>query len=276
MKRVAQILMIFGIIALALNFLIFRYNSGGIDFKCLLIRFRFRDPTDGYYLGLNSIFLGIFLLLLNKEKVDWRILTVTFLLVTTVLKILRYDFYMSPGYDLGNYASILFNIHEFGKLWDGLNQVNGFSGHIRPFLYPLSLILYIWKDPRILLILQSLAVALTIPAIYLLSNSYKIGKKETTYLMLLFASNIYVHWVNGFDFHLEALAMPLIITGIFSLENKKLLPFLIIFSTTLSFKEDVAIGWISIGLFYFLIKRDFYKAGMIIIPSVGYSILAFI
>ncbi len=276
MKKLSEFLIAFGIVELALTLLIFKFNPSGIGMKILLIKFKYHSFSDGFYLGLNSIFLGIFLYLLDKGEIDWKLLMTFFFLVTTVLKIIRYDFYMSPGYDLGNYASILYNIHKFGKLWDGLNHVNGFAGHIRPFLYPLSLILYIWRDPRILLILQSLAVSLTIPAIYLLSKLYKIGKKEVSLLMLLFASNIYVHWVNGFDFHLEALAMPLIIVGIYFLEKVETVLFLLIFLTTLTFKEDVAIGWVSVALYYFLVKKDSRKAILIISLSVLYGIVALV
>ncbi len=276
MKKLGVILIIIGITVLFVAVILFTLHPQGVSAKFWFVKFKFHNVSNGIYTGANLIFLGLFLMLLDKGGLDVKKFTIVFFLTTTILKLLRYDFYMSTGYDLGNYSSILFNIHEYGRLWDSLNQVNGFYGHIRPSLFLLSTVLYIWKDPRILLILQGLAISSTIPAIYLLARFYKIDKLTSSYLILLFASNIYVHWVNGFDFHLETFAMPLIPLGIYFLEKEKVYHFLLILILTLSFKEDISLGWISIGLFYFLIKKDQRKAWIIFVPTLVYSLLALI
>lgn len=275
MKKFGKILIITGVlIFLGVLLLKFLY-PGGFKIKFLLFSVSFHDPLKPINLSINLIFSGTLLVFIAKDTwPGWKIPVITMFTITSVLKIMRYEFFLAPGYDLGNYVSILHNIYHHGKLLDSLNQVHAFSGHIRPFLFPVSLIFLIKESPVTLLVLQAAVVSLTVPVLLRLSRFYGLDARSTRLLVALFMSNIYLHHVNGFDFHLEAFAIPLVLMGIYYYENGSLIPGVTLMFLTLTLKEDMAITWLSVGIFYMIVRKE-WRRGMVVSGiAVFYGIIA--
>ncbi len=225
-------------------------------------------------ISVKLALFAIFLLALSAEDLcsSWPLITLVFFIILTGLKLLQFDFYISTGFDLGIRASILHNLAYHGRLFDSLNQTGGFSGHIWPIAYPLFLLMYIWDDPRILLITQSFFISLIIPAACLLFKALNLEKRHRTILLSIVIFNIYLHRVSGFDFHPEALGISIFILGIYALEKRTYGIFYLSLLLTLILKEDVTIAWISLGFYYwFKNKKDALR---IFIPTVIYGILA--
>ena len=226
----------------------------------------------GYRVGEYLALLGSLMLLYRVDICRYRtIVTITFFTLIVALKLVQYRFYISTGYDLGIFTNILHNISHHGRIFDSLNGRHGFSGHIWPAAYVLSLFFYLWDHPVLLLVLQSLAISMVIPVLCVYGRGYR----YMSLVSLLLIYNIYLHRVSSFDFHPESLAIPLVVAGVFALEEGKNPGFFLILLFTLTLKEDIAFGWLSIAL-YFLISRDYKKAMKIAIPTAFYSFLAFL
>ncbi len=275
MRKAGKILLAAGILVLSGAILLKILAPSGFSGKVLFFKVSFHDLEKPINFSFNLIFSGVLFIFISKNTwPDWKVLTLLFFAFTSLLKILRYEFFLAPGYDLGNYVSILHNIYRHGRLFDSLNQVHAFSGHIRPFLFPLSLVFAIKESPVTLLLLQSAVVSLTIPVILKISRFYKLTPDAARLVAALFVSNIYLHHVNGFDFHLEALAIPLILLGIYFLEVRNLILSALTMAVTLTFKEDIAITWLSVGLYYLFVRKDRGRGALVSGFAVFYGILS--
>lgn len=208
-------------------------------------------------ISCKIVLLGLFMSLIQVKDLCQQCykLTFVFFLIVVALKILQYEFYISTGFDLGIFSNILFNISHHGKIFDGLNQAHGFSGHVWPGAFLLAPLMLLWNDPRILLIVQTLAISLIFPAICHLAKQMEIEVRTVSLLLTMIIFNIYLHWVSSFDFHPETLAMPMVIFGIWALNTKKYTLFYILMIISMSFKEDIFLAWASLGFYYLLVGK---------------------
>lgn len=275
MKKIGRVLILAGFLVLILSIFIKLLFPAGVKADLLILKFSFHDISKAVNFSIDLLFAGfLFTYVSSHSYPDWKLLSLVFFGLTAFLKVLRYEFFLAPGYDLGNYASILHNIIRHGRLFDSLNGVHAFSGHVRPFLIPLSTVFLIKESPITLLVLQTAGVSLTIPIILKVGRLYSLDGKSVRYLMAIFISNMYLHHVNGFDFHLEAFAIPLILLGIYFLERRTLTSALIVILVTLTFKEDVAITWFSVGLYYLLVRKEFRIGIIVTVISAIYGMFA--
>ena len=206
-----------------------------------------------------------------KGKVDFS-LFLSFFFFLTILKFMRFDYYNEGGFDLGNKFSILWNIKNKGIVWNSLNNCHGFAGHFQPIMYFFAIFLYIWENPKMLLILQNLIV---VSGAFFL---YKFSKN--LYIVLLYCFHFLLHEVVHYDFHPEVLSIFLFLLGFYLYERKSNL-FCLPFIFSLLLKEDLPFILLGISL-YFLIEFFARKEKFILINSIlifscslTYSILLF-
>ncbi len=216
--------------------------------------------------------LLLFINLLQIENLCQHVfkLFLGFFLTVLVLKMLQYEFYISTGFDLGIFSSILFNISHHGRIFDGLNQVNGFSGHVWPGAFLLAPFMLIWNDPRILLVIQTFSISLIFPITCTLAKQMNVEDKHIRYLILILIFNIYLHWVSSFDFHPETVAMPMILIALWSMYMQNYSVFYLFMLTSMTFKEDIFLAWVSLGIF-FLISGKNREAKKVLIPATIYG-----
>ncbi len=220
------------------------------------------------------VLLGLFLSLIQVQDLCQHCYKLSFLffLIVFTLKLIQYEFYISTGFDLGIFSNILFNISHHGKIFDGLNQVHGFSGHIWPGAFLIAPSMILWNDPRVLLLIQTIAISMIFPVTCMLVRQMKIERKYVNSLLIILIFNIYLHWVSAFDFHPETITMPMLLLGIWMLNEGRFGILYLLMLISMSFKEDVFLAWLSLGVYFLLIGRK--KEGIkIVLPSVLYSII---
>ncbi len=228
-------------------------------------------------ISCKIILLGLFLSLIQVKDLCHHCyrLTIVFIIIVLILKFLQYEFYISTGYDLGIFSSILHNIAYHGKIFDSLNQVHGFSGHVWPGAFLLAPLMWVWNDPRILLIVQTFAISMVFPATCYLGRELNVDRKYLNLLLIIIVFNIYLHRVSAFDFHPETLAMPMILFGIWALNHKKFILVYFLMLISMSLKEDIFLAWVSLGIYYYLIGKK--KDGIRVLTfSIGYGVIMFL
>jgi len=112
--------------------------------------------------------------------------------------------------DLGIVAQILWNTVHGRPLQTSLAPINGsiLTEHFNPLYYPLAL-LYCWReDPRLILIVQTVIIMLTLIPLWHLA-SYRLGRPAALCIVGAFAANPVVQYINFFDFHPITCTMPL-------------------------------------------------------------------
>ena len=145
------------------------------------------------------------------------------------------------GFDLGIFDQVLWNIlHNNGAVTSILGDRHFFGEHFSPILYLLTPLYFIYTDPKILLIFQTIALASGAIPVYALARN----KLKSQQLALLFAF-LYLCYqplrnVNVAEFHPVALTTPLLLFAFYSLDRRKYLPFGICLVLALLCKEEIA------------------------------------
>ncbi len=129
-----------------------------------------------------------------------------------VLSYLRHASFHSHAYDLGILAQVMWNTvngRPFSTTVMFEYTSNLLAHHFSPILLLIAPLYALWPHPETLLLVQTAALALAVIAFY------RIGRRlggEATGLALAAAYWLYpaVHYVNLFDFHEIALAVPLL------------------------------------------------------------------
>ena len=239
----------------------------GLHIRIFGVRISARGPSNLYLTMFVLTFL-LFGLFSRKKPSPAVVLTFTaiFALIISLFKIHQFDYYMSNGFDLGIRANIINNIFNHRGVWDSLNGHSGFFGHFWPSAYAFTLLYRIWHSPKVLLVAQSIWNAMIFIPVYLLLKNRKINTASSWMILLLVSTNYYFHRMLAFDFHPETFAVPILLFFFYFLEREQTLLATIILFTILTLKEDMAIGVISIGLYFYLFTHR-KKPGLIYIIS---------
>src|SRR5713101_5533311 len=196
--------------------------------------------------------------------------------------VLRYDTFKATAFDLGNMDQVLWNtIH--GRLFQFTNQAIDWYGpptrlalHFEPIILPLSLLYAFGADPRILLVFQTIVLALGAVPVFLLTRKYLpewpllAALMATTYLLApaLIGMNI-------FDFHPVALATPLLLYALLALEYKHYAWFLVACVLAACTKEDVPLAIAVLGILV-IWKYGLPRLGLtLLIGGALWSLIAF-
>lgn len=167
----------------------------------------------------------------------------------TTASFLRYDNFYTGRFDLGNMAQTVWNT-QHGRFFEltnpnGTDTVSRLSVHADFFLIFLTPFYFIWSDPKMLLLIQTLLLSMGAIFVYLLAKDIVKNKPIALLFAVLYLLNPSVQRSNLYDFHAVTLAAPLLLGAFYYLRNKNYLPFAIFSLLAGTTKEQV---WIIIGL----------------------------
>ncbi len=171
------------------------------------------------------------------------------------LTVLRYETFTATAFDLGNLDQVIWNtIHgrpfaltNQGVDWYGPPTRLGF--HVEPILLPLSLLYLFHADPRILLIFQTIVLALGAIPVFLLTRKHipewplLAGVMSMAYLCMPALMGL-----NLFDFHPLSLATPLLLCAVLALDNRRYGWFLLCCVLAACCKEEVPLAVAMLGV----------------------------
>src|SRR5581483_637775 len=160
-----------------------------------------------------------------KSYWQFFILAILILLYTfafSYFSILRHNAFAS-GFDLSNMDQTIWNtLHgRIFALTGTKGTISRFSIHADIILILLTPLYLIWDNVRTLLIFQSLSLALGAIPVYLLT--FKLLKQKGLALLFvcIYFLNPGMQWVNIYDFHGVALAIPLVLSTFYFAYIKK-------------------------------------------------------
>ena len=176
---------------------------------------------------------------------------------------------LGTGYDLGIYDQVIWNLSH-GRIWETtlVYETGGYYDHFEPILVLLTPLYWLWSDVRVLLIIQSVALALGSLPIYLyayvrfLDLGITFGRRSvftSSALLAAVLAGVYLafpamHHANLNDFHEVALLPPLIGFALYGLlrgQPRVLYTFL---ALSLMVKEDFGVTALTISLFIIFFK----------------------
>lgn len=214
----------------------------------------------------------------NLPEILKYLFIIGFIILFSYLSFARHDALKSYMNDLGAIDQVIWNtIH--GNFFEGssimLSQsynYNYLGAHFGIILFFLTPFYWIWSSPKMLLLIQVVAVALGgLPIYWLAKEKLKSGWAG---LVLLLAFLLYPAVQNAllYDFHEVVLAVPLIIYAFYFLVKDKRKLFILFAVLACFCQEHIALIVVMIGLYVILVKKQ-KKFGLIIS---GASLLWFI
>jgi uncharacterized membrane protein len=157
---------------------------------------------------------------------------------------------------------------------------NRLGTHVEPVLLPISLLYLVWSDPRLLLLLQTVVIALGAWPVYLLARlalsrpppaggedvprqtgDEPAGQKLAYCLLPPLFAFAYLMFpalqsANQFDFHAVALAPTLFLFALYFIETERWGQFAILALLTMWCKEDMALVVFMLGLYALVVRRQ--------------------
>jgi uncharacterized membrane protein len=207
------------------------------------------------------------------------LLIVLYIAVFSALSVARHDAFETLAYDLGNYDQAVWNtIH--GRLLRFTN-VKGLTirlaQHVEPILLPVSLFYLIYSNPKTLLVLQTVVVALGAWPVYLLARE----KLRSEFGGIVFAAAYLLspalEAANLYDFHAVTLAPTFLLWAFYFLEKEKDLWFIAFSVLAMSCKEEMSLLIVMIGLYtFFLRKRKKIGTAMIVVGVIWFYVAVYI
>lgn len=186
---------------------------------------------------------------------------VTFSYIT----ILKHYAYMSTAYDLGNSEKILWSTLNEGKFFENTAYYPGpqseFASHFVPIWFLVLFVYALHQTPETLLVLQSFALAAGAIPLFMLARR-EIGDGTGVGLAALYLLNPALHWINWFDFHTVALAIPFLSFAFFYLRTERYYSAIVFALLGVFCAEYVAFTVVGLGAYVLWTKRKHFRDGV--------------
>ncbi|MDQ1301849.1 MAG: hypothetical protein QG637_1771, partial [Chloroflexota bacterium] len=194
-------------------------------------------------------------------------------LFMSLLTVARHNSFMTHAFDLGIHDQAIYNILHSGYMRStlyGPYAIDYIGDHFSPILYALAPFYALGADARLLLVLQSVALAAGAIPIYLLArhktgSALAGGALAASYL--LYPA---LHGVNLDDFHQIALVSVLLLAALYFLETGRDVAFLVGLGLALLVKEEVALTVSALGGYIFLGQRRYRFGAALIAVGLAY------
>ncbi len=177
----------------------------------------------------------------------------------TATSFLRYINFYTGRFDLGNMDQTIWNtIH--GRIFqltnpDGTNIISRLAFHADFILVLLSPFYYIWQDPRMLLLIQTIVLASGAIFVYLIGKDILKQKNISFIFALTYLIHPAINHANLYDFHGITLAVPLLLGAWYYILKKKYLVATVLLLLAGTTKEEV---WMITGMFgiVFILRKQ--------------------
>ncbi|MEX2013022.1 MAG: DUF2079 domain-containing protein [Candidatus Levyibacteriota bacterium] len=184
----------------------------------------------------------------HKPEIFTALAVLLYAIYFTTVSFLRYDNFYTGRYDLGNMDQTVWNTIN-GRIFEtttGTEITSRLVAHADFILILISPLYLIWEDPRMLLLLQTVVVALGAVFVFKISHMILGSKNAASVLSVLFLLNPALQFTNLYDFHPVTLATTLLLGTFYFFIKKKYFWFTVFAILSGLTKEQV---WVVIALF---------------------------
>src|ERR1035437_6642339 len=172
-----------------------------------------------------------------------------YILYFTVASFLRYNNFFTGRFDLGNMDQAVWNtIH--GRIFqitdpNGTNIISRLAFHADFILILISPLYLIWSNPQMLLLLQTIVLALGAIFVYAIANQLLKNKAIALTFATIYLLNPAMQFSNLYDFHAAVLGTTLLL-GTFYFYLKRQYLFFIVFALLAGLTKEEIWGIISL------------------------------
>jgi uncharacterized membrane protein len=176
----------------------------------------------------------------------------------SALSVLRHRSFQTGRFDLGNMVQAVHNTAH-GHLLEitGLHgaQISRLAAHVDPILALFAPLWWVWPRPELLLVSQAVALALGALPVFLLARKHLASERAALGFALAYLLYPPLQWMTLSEFHPIALATPLLLWGIWLLDEDRPLAFAAVGLLAVATKEEVGLVVAVLGAWYWLRRR---------------------
>lgn len=210
------------------------------------------------------------------------LLIIAYIIFFVILSFGRHDSLKSYLNDLGTYDQVVWNsLH--GKLFQCSSCIpaesdsfNYLSGHFSPILLILVPFYLIWANPKMLLLLQIIAVAVSALPIYWLARDKIKSKLAGLVFLLSYLFYPILHNALLYDFHEVTLAVPFVTFALYFWQKKRYGWMSLFLALICLSQEHLPLIVFMFGLYLMFIQKKWKMGGIITLSSLIYFILVII
>lgn len=157
-------------------------------------------------------------------------------------------YYFHSSFDLATQDQVVWNTAQGRPFSRSTEVTNDLGDHVRPYLALLSLVYVILPSPYVLLAFQSFVLALSAWPLYRLSR--RKFNSPAIALTIAFCALAYppLGFLNRFDFHMEVVAVPLLIAAYERVDADDLKKAAVFLGLALFGKENIGLSVAALGL----------------------------
>lgn len=196
---------------------------------------------------------------LTRERTAWWLvlgLVTLYALFFSAYTIQRHEAFMTSAFDLGNFDQAIWNTAHARPfaITNIPNVTHRFAHHVEPILLLIAPLYWLWSDVRLLLILQSVAIAAgAIPLFWYASR--QVGAEAAVMFVAIYLLFPALEGANLFDFHGVTLAPFFLLLAWHYLNEQQDRPFLVAALLAAMTKEEIGLIIGMMGLYALLIQR---------------------
>lgn len=217
------------------------------------------------------------LLVLIKKHWDYLILAffiLGYIITLGTLSVLRHNAFAS-GFDLGNMDSTVWNTlhgNVFQLSQDG-KLISRFSVHSDLLLILLAPLYLIWDNVRMLIVSESIFLALGSIPVYLIATKVLKNKLLSLVMVILYLINPGMQWTDIYDFHGVSFAIPFLLFSFYFAYTKRWRWYALFIVLALITKEQISLSVALFGLMIALFFKE-WKIGLITsLVGIGWFVL---
>jgi uncharacterized membrane protein len=195
----------------------------------------------------------------------------------SALSILRHRAFSTGRFDLGNMVQAVWSTaHGHPLQITGLrgDQISRLGAHFDPILAAFAPLWLVWPSPDLLLVAQSVAVALGALPVFWLARKHLRSERAGLAFALAYLLYPPTQWLTLNEFHPVALACPLLLFAIWYLDEGRLLPFAVFALLAATTKEEIALVVAGLGIWYALVHRSRLAGATIAVAGVAVTLMA--
>lgn len=192
------------------------------------------------------------------------------------LALARHEALRSYAYDLGIFAQVLWNTSR-GHFFENTVMVeyagNLLGQHFAPVLLLVAPLYWIWPDPRSMILLQTVALAVGALPLYWLARRRTQSRIAAIFIAAAYLIAPAVHYVNFYDFHEIAQVTPLLFFALWYLETLRIRRLLAVLALALLCREEVGFIVAAFGI-VLLFRRQWVAGAASVVVGLGWTVVS--
>ena len=216
-------------------------------------------PEHFFLLTLGLVALRVWLA--PRPLPTWRprrvvaVGVAAYALLFSFVTVTRHFTFATHALDLGYYVQLGWNLARGAGPYVSLPEMHAWGDHLSPIMYVFVPAFWIAPGAVVLLVAQSVALALGGIAVFGLARARLQDERPAAAFALLYLASPSLQGINVRDFHTAALAIPLLLAAAWAVEAGRPGWALLPAALTLLCREDAALPVIGLGVWMALGRR---------------------